>query len=230
MKAPTLTKSRIIDNSSAGESGSLPQMKTLKFKWTGIRPLLMHNAAMIDPDNEHVRKKSELQAELKAAKKDDYAGREKIRRDIERTEWEGSLYWNEDLGLYIPGTNIFKGIVEGARKIPGKAGKRAEAAIVPIDDTKIETADPYPRDLDKLYATKQFSLRQAVRIPPRTGARMMAVRPLIPTGWWIEFEVEFDQKELPEKDLIEANVTAGALIGSCDWRPRFGRFQSEVIK
>lgn len=207
-----------------------PIMKTLRVKWTGIRPLLMHNAAMIDPDNEHVRAKSELQSLLKAAKKDDYTGREVLRRKIERTEWEGSLYWNDDMGLYVPGTNIFKCIVEGARKIPGKAGKRAEAAIVPIDDTKIETAAPYPRDLNKLYATAQFSLRQAVRIPPRTGARMMAVRPLIPTGWWFEFDVEFDEKELPEKDLIDACVTSGSLIGVCDWRPRFGRFQSEVVK
>ena len=57
----------------------------------------------------------------------------------------------------------------------------------------------------------------------------MKVRPSIPTGWEAVFAIEFDESELPEKDLKEALVTSGTFIGLCDWRPTFGRFTVEFL-
>lgn len=195
-------------------------MKEINVKWSGIRPLIMHNAAMIDPDNEFVRRKNELQRQMKKLKKDDVDGREKMRREIERVEWRGSLYWAPTMGVYMPGKNIMACIVAGARKL--KSGKQAEQAIIPIDDVPVETT-VQTKDLDILYNDKDFSLREAVRIPPKTGTRVMAVRPKI-TKWTLRFKIEFDEKVLPTADLIEANTEAGSLIGIGDWRPVFGRF------
>jgi hypothetical protein len=197
-------------------------MKTLNVKWTGIRPLIMHSAAMIDPDNAAVRAKNKLQRDLKQLKKDDEDGRERKRREIERMEWEGSLYWNGS-ALYVPGDNIMACIVAGARKI--KMGKQVEQSLVPPDDAPLEIAALRAgMSLDQIFETDGFQLRAPVRIPPKTGSRVMSVRPMIPTGWAIEFGLEFDETICPVKDLREAMNNAGALIGLGDWRPKFGRF------
>jgi hypothetical protein len=196
-------------------------MKTLKVKWTGLRPLVMHSSAMIDPDNACVRQMGELQRQLKKAKKDDTEGREKIRRMIERAEWEGSMYWGAQWGMYLPGKNIMATILSGARL--AKCGKQAERGIVPIEDTPIKTKRS-TLDLDKLFTDPEFQFRHDVRIPPKTGARLMKVRPVVPTGWVVEFVVEYDESTMPTVDLKEALISAGAMIGTGDWRPVYGRF------
>lgn len=200
-------------------------MKEMTVRWTGIRPLIMHNADMIDPDNRTVLAIGQLTRSLKKLKKDDVEGKEDLRRKIERLEWEGSMYWQSD-GVFMPGKNIMAAIVAGARKI--KAGKQAEQAIVPIEDIPIDTKVS-TKNLDKLYENKDFSLRQAVRIPPKTGSRIMKVRPKI-TDWSLTFKIEYDEKTLPTNDLLESMNEAGSLIGLCDWRPIFGRFIVEVVK
>lgn len=154
-------------------------------------------------------------------KKDNDTAREKKRREIERAEWEGSLYHDGE-NLFVPGDNIHACIVGGARK--AKLGKQVESGMLPVDDVPIKTALKPGESLDKIYDRKEFSLRKPVRIPPRTGARLMKVRPMIPSGWELNFEVEFDQNQLSKDNLVEAMREAGRKIGLGDWRPRFGRF------
>lgn len=202
-------------------------MKTITAKLTGIRPLLMHNAAMIDPDNQSVLEIETLKRELKKAKKDDVEGKEKIRRRIEEAEWLGSLYYDSKVGLIIPGDNLFACIVSAAKKT--KCGKQAEQGIVPIEDAPLSTKCK-TTDLAALYKNPEFSLRFPVRIPPKTGSRVMKVRPMVPTGWSLTITIEFDETVLPVADLKEALETAGSLIGLGDWRPKFGRFSVEYLK
>lgn len=204
----------------------MSKLKIMTVRWTGVRPLLMHSAAMIDPDNKFVRRIEELKGEIKKRKKDDFSGKEELRREVERAEWEGSLYWDGER-LFIPGDNIQAAITEAARRT--KAGKRAQEALVPINDTPITTKPSFD-SLDDLFANPQFQLRQAVRIPPRTGSRIMKVRPMIPTGWELRFDIEYDGDSLPTKDLTTALENAGKYIGIGDWRPKFGRFTVEILK
>ena len=63
-----------------------------------------------------------------------------------------------------------------------------------------------------------------MRVPPKTGARVMKVRPMVPTGWQLKFSVEYDENLVNEKDLHRAMVDAGTLVGLGNWRPKFGRF------
>ena len=205
----------------------MKQLTHIKIRLQGFRPLIMHSAAMIDPDNASVIEKNALQSQKKKLKKDDIVGHEEKRRKIEYAEWKGSLYWNKELGLYIPGDNIFACFTEGAKK--AKAGKLFTQAVVPIEDIAIKTVST-TTDLEKLWEDKRFQLRQAVRIPPRTGSRIMSVRPMIPSGWEAFVEADFDETILPVADFKEAVNAAGTLIGLGDWRPKFGRFTVVVLK
>lgn len=195
-------------------------MKTLTTTWTGIRPLIMHNAALVDPLNPYVKKKRAIS--MKGSKKLTDSDRE----EMQQLEWTGALYWDDEIGLYIPSSNIEKCIREGAVK--SRLGKSAEAASFVTDPIVALDAGKYPKDMEKLYATPGFQLRSAVRIPPKTGARVMTARPMIPTGWKIKFTVEFDDSVINGKDIVKAMIDAGSLVGLGDWRPKFGRFTVEV--
>jgi hypothetical protein len=192
-------------------------MKTIKVKWTGIRPLLMHNGLMADPTNPLVRRAKEITS--KGSKKMTDADYE----EKNRLDWEGGLYWDTEDGLIIPSDNIERCIQLGAQK--SRIGKDVQAAVfcaaphVAIDYTG-------PKDKEKLYADPRFSLRKGVAV---NKARVIRIRPMIPTGWSLTFEVEFDESIVNPKSLLKAMTDAGALIGLGDWRPKFGRFLVEEV-
>lgn len=187
-------------------------MKTLNTKWTGIRPLVMHNGLMADPTNPYTRRIKEIVAKgSKKMTESDYEERDRL-------EWEAGLYWDDELGLVIPSDNIERCIQLGAQK--SRIGKDVAAAVFcsePIVGLQYEG----PTTKEKLYADPRFTLRKGVAVQK---SRLIRIRPMIPTGWSLSFSLEYDETILNEKALQKAMVDAGALIGLGDWRPKFGRF------
>ena len=192
-------------------------MKTMKVKWTGIRPLVMHNGLMADPTNPLVRRIKEITS--KGSKKLTDADYE----ERDRLEWEAGLYWDSNEGLIMPSDNIERCIQLGAQK--SRIGKDVQAAVfcavpqVAIDYTG-------PKDKEKLYADPRFTLRKGVAVQK---ARIIRIRPMIPTGWSMTFDVEFDDGIVNPKNLLKAMTDAGSLVGLGDWRPKFGRFLVEEL-
>lgn len=193
-------------------------MKTLTTTWTGIRPLVMHNGLMADPTNPLVRRIKEITS--KGSKKltdSDYEERDRL-------EWEAGLYWDDTEGLVIPSDNIERCIQLGAQK--SRIGKDVQAAVFcELPQSKIDYDGP--KDKDKLFADKRFTLRKGVAVQK---SRIIRIRPMVPTGWKLKFSVEYDDTIVNPKSLIKAMVDAGALVGLGDWRPKFGRFQVEAAQ
>jgi hypothetical protein len=184
-------------------------------KWTGIRPLLMHSSALADPMNETVRKIKELTA--KKTKKTDSDIEE-----IDRLSFLGALYLGEDGKPVIPSDNIERCIQLGAQK--KRLGKDVAAAVF-CADAEYPLSYDGPTDPNKLYRSPRYCLRKAVAVQ---ASRVMRVRPMFPTGWSVDFRIEYDATVINRKDIITAMNDAGSLIGLGDWRPKFGRFISEL--
>ena len=188
-------------------------MKTINMKWTGIRPLLMHNGHLVDATNSYVKgiKKITDKGSKKMTDKD--------RMDRDRLEWEGSLYWDEELGPVIPSDNIERCLQLGAQK--QRKGKDVQAAVL-CSEPLVKLHYDGPRNKDKLFASDRFTLKKSIRVQQ---SRLIRTRPMFPTGWWIEFSVEYDPSVISDDSLImDAAIDAGALVGLGDWRPKFGRF------
>lgn len=191
-------------------------MKTLTVKWTGIRPLVMHNGLMADPTHPLVRRIKEITSKgSKKLTESDYEERDRL-------EWEAGLYWTDGVGLVIPSDNIERCIQLGAQK--SRIGKDVQAAVF-CADTEVALDYQGPKTKDKLYADPRFTLRKGVAVQQ---SRIIRIRPMIPTGWSLSFKLEFDDSIVNEKALVKAMADAGALIGLGDWRPKFGRFTVEV--
>lgn len=182
-------------------------------KWTGIRPLLMANGLMVDPLNSFVKAIKQITRKGKRMTDADH-------EEVYRLKWEGSLYYDDKAGPFIPNDNIEACLKFGARKM--KLGKETEAAILVANEI-VPLQYTGPRTLEALWADGRFMLKK------RTKLGTISVRPMFPTGWTIEFELEFDDRIINKKDLLSAGDIAGSQIGLGTWHPKFGRFLSEEI-
>lgn len=193
-------------------------MKTMNCKWTGVRPLLMNNGQMCDPLNEVVKKTKEITK--KGSKKTTDSDYE----TLYRLKWFGELYHSPDIGLFIPSDNVERCIQQGAQK--QRLGKDVLAAVF-CSESEIKLHFAGTTTAEKLYESGKFILKKPVVMA--NGSRVISVRPMIPTGWHINFTLEYDDSIINEKDLLKSMVDAGALVGLGDWRPKFGRFGVEIV-
>lgn len=186
-------------------------------KWTGIRPLVMHNGLLADPTNPYtVAIKKIVSKGTRKLTITDYEQRDAL-------EWEGGLYWDDDLGLVIPADNIERCIQLGAQK--SRLGKDVQAAVF-CTEVLLPIVYDGPKKKAALMADPRFTLRKCVVIQK---SRLVRVRPMIPNPWSIDVEIEFDDSVIDAKRIFQAAVDAGALVGLGDWRPKFGRFSVEQI-
>jgi hypothetical protein len=191
-------------------------MNALKVKWTGIRPLLMHNGRGADPDDSYTESIVALTKKKKDMTKAD-------REQLKRLKFEQGLYFDKKLGPVIPADNIERCIQLGAQK--SRAGKDVAAAVFASNEV-VQVKYDGPRDPQKMYDAG-LVLKKLVRIQQN---RVVSVRPMIPTGWSLDFTLEWDPTVIESlKDLVQYMVDAGSLIGLGDWRPKFGRFTVNVL-
>ncbi len=226
----------------------------IKVRTTLVRPCLLHNTILIDPTHPWSIEIKSLQAQKKKLKKQNTS---ELEAQILKLQYIACAYWDEELGFYMPSENIEKSIREGAAK--NKLGKQVEAGLeivetivpfqglqnktpgkpktpsVSLDDLAGVKAIPVSKTLERIYDENYlldtgYVLKRPVRIPPRTGPRVIFHRPMIPPGAFLEFTIEFDKTVLSEPDVKRAVEDAGKFVGIGAWRPKFGRFLVEFVK
>jgi len=180
---------------------------------TGTAPLLMHNSRLANP----------LDPAAKAMKKvtgkrnktdDDHA-------EVARLEHVGSLYYDPDVGPYLPGDNIWRALYDAAKK--RKMGPRIKEGVIITSDIN-PLSYGGPREADKLWQDENYRLMASVKVGT---SRVMRCRPLF-REWAAQAEGILDTEQLDLADLSAIAETAGQLVGIGDWRPRYGRFVAEV--
>ena len=188
-------------------------MRNFTIQIVGTAPLLMHNSRLADKLDPITREKSVVASKKNKTDEDDLI--------LSRLEWTGGLYFDADLGPYLPGDNIFKALVEAARK--SKDGKRVEQGMFITTDVN-PLAYRGPRTLDALWADENFVFRRTVK---QQMSRITRTRPIL-KEWVTEVDGVYDPAVLDLKDLESFANIAGAYIGVGDWRPRYGRFEAVV--
>jgi hypothetical protein len=190
-------------------------MKTLKMRFTGVRPLLMHNGRLADPLCQYTREMKKITGK----------GRKKTDEDLlelRHLEWRGGMYEDDKGRPCIPGDNIHAALVEGARK--QRLGKDVDAGIL-VDAVSFPLKFNGPKKLDELYSDPRFvDVRGAV-----VGqGRVMRTRPKF-NEWSLDIEVGFDPSMINEEQLLDAAIACGEKCGLGDNTPRYGRFTVDKI-
>lgn len=192
-------------------------MQIIKFKITGASPLVVHADTLCNPLNP-------LTKEIKS-----FTGKRKKTDDdlamIAKLEWKAGLHYDKELGPIIPGQNIDACFI-GAAKLQ-KRGPDVKRGLMTIEN-KIPLLYDGPRNIDKLFGNgdNQFVDIRSVVIQ---RARCMRCRPIF-NEWGLEFSVGFNPEIFNQDDVVTLLKTAGGLIGLCDMRPRYGKFDVKVVK
>jgi len=180
---------------------------------TGTAALLMHNGRLADPLDPATKA---LKAATGKRTKTDADHEE-----ISRVEFAGGLYLDPDIGPYLPADNIWKTLQVAARK--SKQGKQVEEGVIIISEVNPLSYDG-PRDLDGLWANKNFVSRRTV-VNQRN--RVARTRPIFQQRK-VAADGILDESALNLGDLRTIAERAGNLVGLGDWRPRYGRFTATV--
>jgi hypothetical protein len=186
------------------------EYQTLGFTIKSISPLMMHNGQLADPLNPYSRAIKEITAK----------GKKKTADDLERMallEWEGGLYIGEGDVVVIPGTNIEGLLVEGARK--SRLGQQFSAGVLCLDSWPLIYDGP--KTIKKLKDNAKFRDTRKASV---NSSSVMRTRPIFET-WSLKFEVMYLPSVVDHDQIIKALVTAGRLVGLCDYKPKYGRFR-----
>ncbi len=190
------------------------------FRLTGRTPLLMHNVRLADPLNEYAKAVSNLTARKKSLTDVEFAA------EKARLQFLGGLYWDDEFGLHLPGYNVFRCFVEGARM--SKNGIKLEQGIV--DYTPKCAVEPHTDkydDAEKIMADGHY-FTTMVKIGQST---VPSTRPQF-IQWALEINFTFDTTIVDEPILVAAGEAAGRFRGLGDGRLKGygrGRFDCDLV-
>ena len=184
---------------------------------TGTRPLIMHNVQLASPLNAYAKRLKTLNG--KRNKTDD------DRLEIARVEWEGSFYFDPEVGPYVPGPNVFRSLINGARIT--KAGKKVERGAL-VTELVMPLIYKGPRDLASLWGNGESEWVD-VRTVVVQRSKIDRCRPVF-RQWAFEADILLDPKVIDFDEFVEVAQNAGQFEGIGDYRLMYGRFSAEVSR
>lgn len=190
-------------------------MKKIKCEFHGISPIILHSCQCVNPLHPLTLEMKKITSKRKKTEEDLI--------QLSNLEWESGLYWDDEVGVYIPAENIEATIREGA-----KASKNGKAIVKAFSCDTLKPALDIGEDLtkDQMMADNRF---RDVRMMKVQQARVMRTRPRFNT-WNLSFEASYDEKILDFETLVNAIEYSGQYVGLCDSRPKYGKFVARITE
>ena len=189
-------------------------MKMYEVSLKSKSPILMHSSAAIGLKDNSKKK-----------------GGEAIQGNPD--EWKESIYFDKDLGVYIPACCFEASFIEASKqfKISGKATATKffkSGLFVNTDNIPIYVNGHIIKTLEEVE--KMGSVDKRTVKNPATKMRNMRYRACF-MNWECKFKIILQSDDyISDKILKDVIEYAGNFVGVCDYRPRFGRFDLISIK
>lgn len=184
--------------------------RTLRYRITGLAPLLMHNGQLADPLNPFAREMKRISSKRNKTDAD--------HEQLARLEFRGSLYVHGGR-LILPAEAVEAALIAAAKR--HRKGVQARAGLFCPDHAEFHHEGP--DDPEKLWDEPGCRFSTGVRVGQ---ARVIRTRPRF-EKWHAEFSLTYFPDLLNAEEVREFLEVAGAVIGLGDGRPRFGRFGVE---
>lgn len=185
-------------------------MEQLKVRITGTAPLMMHADTLANPLSPATKAHKALTAKRKKVDEDHLA--------IAKSEFISGCYWDPKIGFFVPGSCLDASFLGGAKL--SKLGVHWKRGALVMED-RAKLLHDGPSTPEKLWESPEFVDCRGVRIGAQ---KVMRYRPLF-REWAAELTVAINADVLDLQEARKAISDAGALIGVCEYRPRFGRFE-----
>lgn len=185
-------------------------MKTATYTIRGLAPLLVHNERLANPFDDLTRQIKSISGKRKKTEDD--------LTEMARLEFLGGLYFDDETGIHVPGNNVFAALLGGGKI--HKLGVAIKRSTMVVED-KVALVFDGPTSPAALFADKRFVDMRSVRVGM---AKVMRCRPIFPR-WQLSFSLAYDGTGVQLDDLDRCLRDAGMMVGLCEYRPRFGRFE-----
>lgn len=185
-------------------------MEQITVRITGTHALLMHSDQLANPLSAITKAHKELTAKRKKLDTD--------HESIARSEFIAGAYWDRSIGFYIPGQNIDASFLAGAKL--SKLGTHWKRGALVLED-RVKLLHDGPSTPEELWNNKAFVDCRGVKVGT---SKIMRYRPIF-ANWAAELTVVINTEVLDLSEAKKAVADAGSLIGVCEYRPRFGRFE-----
>lgn len=188
-------------------------MKNIHVEWKGSAPLIMHSCQSVNPLHPITREMKKITSIRKKTEED--------LLKLSDLEWEAGLYWDDNVGLYIPAENIEATVREGA-----KARKKGKDIVKAFSVTEMLVPLDIGENLTKeqMYSDYRFRDVRAMKVQ---RARVMRTRPRF-NMWKLSFNAVYDENAIGFQSIVDAITYAGQYVGLCDSRPKYGRFDATI--
>lgn len=188
-------------------------MKNLKVTWKGITPLIMHSCQCVNPLHPIARELKKYTSKRKKTEED--------LLKISDLEWESGAYWKDGLGLYIPAENVEATLINGA-----KANKKGKDIEKYCNVTDLYIPFNYGENLTKEQLIANYEYRDT-RVMTVMRSKILRTRPRF-DQWQIVFNMQYDDNKIDIDTIVNAMEYAGAYVGLCDSRPKYGKFVATI--
>lgn len=194
-------------------------MRQATIKVTGINPLLQNNPQTVDRFNQYTKSMAQINAKKTRRTDEDY-------RELQDIEVRAKMYFDENIGVYVPATWISSGIAATSFKVAKISKADIRGALFTTDDKiKLEYRDS--RKVKKpadIVGNPNFRICLTLR---QGQVRVVKAAPIF-HEWSFETMVEYDDKII-DPDSLDRIVEHMAKYGGFgDFRPTFGRAIAEV--
>lgn len=170
----------------------------------------MHNGQLANPLNPLVKQMKALTGQRKKT--------DEVHAELSRLEFRAGLYLSHTGEVEMPSEVLESCLIEGAKK--SKLGKQFKSAIAIMENSPLNYGENLT--VDELWERNaEFADVRGVKVGT---SRIMRTRPIF-RQWSLEFEVSYNADLVNPEQIQLAVEDAGAQVGLCDYRPKFGRFQ-----
>lgn len=192
-------------------------MKQIKFRMTGVGPLMLNNPQTANPMNKFAKALKTLTSKRQKTD-EDY-------EEIFHLHFLASCYVSPEGKYVIPANMIARSFEEGAKE--RKLGTKFRQSVFVRRDMLLifEHNGLSPEELWKDHADKYVDIRQV-----GVQKSLVPTSRMIVPEWSLEGELEFDENQLNKSEVWTAMVAAGEHKGIGTYRSIYGRYEVEEIK
>lgn len=194
-------------------------IRNLNVTINGMKPLLLNNPQTVDRFNGYAQAMAKISAKKTRRTDQDYL-------DFRDIEVRAKIYWDENMGIYVPGTWVLAAIAATSFK-KAKISKADIRGSVFVDDDKIKLNyenSHLVKQPEDIVGNPFFRLEMTLK---QQQQRVVKAVPIF-HKWSFSTKVEFDDKLVDESSLVDIIKHASLYGGFGDFRPTFGRAQAEV--
>ena len=189
-------------------------MKNLKVTFRGTTPILLNSCATVNPLHPISIERKEYTSKRKKTEEDLIK--------LAELDFLASMYYDKEIGVYIPAENIEATIINGGKN--NKKGKDIQK-YCRVKDFKVQLNYGENLNIDELKKRMiEFSDTRAVVV---NRARVMKTRARF-NNWEITFNYSYNEDAIDLKEVVSAIEYAGEYVGLCDYRARYGHFVSII--